>query len=219
MSALPRDATAESIFAAIDTDKSGTIEADELLTYLLDFGVEPNEISEIFAKCDTDKSGKITPEEWRTAYEAGVFQRLFPPGEKNIVILFGPPGGGKGSQAPKLVKFLDIPQLSTGDMLRAAVAAKTPVGEQAKALMAKGALVGDDIVVNIIKERTGAFSDRAANSRARPKLPRRARTASSLTDRPFPHSLPPKAPMTAARVSSLTASRAPSTRPRPSTPC
>jgi adenylate kinase family enzyme len=61
------------------------------------------------------------------------------------MIIFGPPGAGKGTQAPKIEELLGLPQLSTGDMLRAAVAAKTPVGMQAKELMAAGKLVSDQV--------------------------------------------------------------------------
>ncbi|MBS8260010.1 adenylate kinase [Roseibium polysiphoniae] len=69
------------------------------------------------------------------------------------LILVGPPGAGKGTQAGRLVADYNIPQLSTGDMLRAAVAAQSPVGLQAKAVMDAGGLVSDDIVVGIIRDR------------------------------------------------------------------
>jgi adenylate kinase len=69
------------------------------------------------------------------------------------LILLGPPGSGKGTQAQRLVQRYGIAQLSTGEMLRAAVAAQTPVGLKAKDIMAGGGLVPDDIVVGIISDR------------------------------------------------------------------
>lgn len=69
------------------------------------------------------------------------------------IILLGPPGSGKGTQAQLLVERYGIVQLSTGEMLRAAVAAGTPVGLKAKEIMASGGLVPDDVVVGIISDR------------------------------------------------------------------
>src|SRR5580692_2459206 len=69
------------------------------------------------------------------------------------LILLGPPGSGKGTQAQRLIHRYGIVQLSTGEMLRAAVAAQTPVGLQAKDIMASGALVPDEIVIGIISDR------------------------------------------------------------------
>ncbi|WP_409560362.1 adenylate kinase [Hyphomicrobium sp. MC8b] len=70
-----------------------------------------------------------------------------------ILMLLGPPGAGKGTQSQIISEKLGLPQLSTGDMLRAAVQAGTPVGLKAKKIMAEGGLVSDEIVIGIIADR------------------------------------------------------------------
>ena len=69
------------------------------------------------------------------------------------LILLGAPGAGKGTQATFICQKFGIPQISTGDMLRAAVKAGTPLGLQAKAVMDAGQLVSDDLIINLVKER------------------------------------------------------------------
>lgn len=69
------------------------------------------------------------------------------------LVLFGPPGAGKGTQAKLLQTERGLPQLSTGDMLRAAIAAGSPLGRQVEDILAKGNLVSDEVVINIIAER------------------------------------------------------------------
>jgi adenylate kinase len=71
------------------------------------------------------------------------------------IVLLGAPGSGKGTQAQRLVARFGVPQISTGDLLRSAVARGTPLGLQAKAAMDTGALVSDEIVIGIIRERLG----------------------------------------------------------------
>ena len=69
------------------------------------------------------------------------------------IILMGPPGAGKGTQATRLVDKFAIPHISTGDMFREAIAAKTPLGLQAQAIIARGDLVPDDVTCALVKER------------------------------------------------------------------
>ena len=69
------------------------------------------------------------------------------------LVLLGPPGAGKGTQATRLVGHLGIPQLSTGDMLREAVAARSPAGLRAAEIMSRGELVPDDVVIAVVSNR------------------------------------------------------------------
>lgn len=84
------------------------------------------------------------------AISAEKYHKYWP---RKIMMLFGAPGAGKGTQGEKITSELGIPQLSTGDMLRAAVAAGTPVGLKAKEVMASGGLVSDDIMIDLIADR------------------------------------------------------------------
>jgi adenylate kinase len=72
------------------------------------------------------------------------------------IILLGPPGAGKGTQAKLLVERLDVPQVSTGDMLRTAVKDGSPLGREAKAFMDRGALVPDGVIIGLVRERLQA---------------------------------------------------------------
>lgn len=96
------------------------------------------------------------------------------------LILVGPPGAGKGTQAAYLVKKYGIPQLSTGDMLRAAKDARTPIGLKAKEVMDAGGLVSDDIVIGIIRDRIA--EDDARNGFILDGFPRTIAQADALAD-------------------------------------
>lgn len=96
------------------------------------------------------------------------------------VILLGAPGAGKGTQARFITEKFNIPQISTGDMLRAAVRAGTPLGLQAKEIMAQGGLVSDDLIINLVKERIK--EDDAKNGFLFDGFPRTIPQAEALCD-------------------------------------
>lgn len=81
------------------------------------------------------------------------YNKRFDRGTTMRFILLGGPGAGKGTQALKLVNYFNIPQISTGDMLRAAIAAGSELGRHAKSVMDSGKLVSDDIIIDLVKER------------------------------------------------------------------
>jgi len=94
------------------------------------------------------------------------------------IVLMGAPGSGKGTQAALIVKELALPHISTGDLLRAAVAAGTELGRQAKAVMDRGELVSDDIVLGLLEERLA--QDDAANGFILDGYPRNIAQAEAL---------------------------------------
>ncbi len=95
------------------------------------------------------------------------------------LVLLGAPGSGKGTQAQRLMAEKSIPQISTGDLLRAAVKANTPLGQKAKAVMDAGDLVSDDIVLGMIRERLQ--DDDCKSGFILDGFPRNASQAASLT--------------------------------------
>ena len=96
------------------------------------------------------------------------------------IIFLGPPGAGKGTQAQIVCQKLKIPQISTGDMLRAAIAAQTETGRKAKAYMDEGQLVPDEVVIDIVKERLTA--DDCASGYILDGFPRTVKQAKALGD-------------------------------------
>lgn len=96
------------------------------------------------------------------------------------LILLGGPGAGKGTQAAFLTERFEIPQISTGDMLRAAVKAGTPLGKTAKEVMDKGNLVSDDIIIGLVKERI--TEDDCANGFLFDGFPRTIAQADAMKD-------------------------------------
>lgn len=96
------------------------------------------------------------------------------------LILLGPPGSGKGTQAQYIMERYEIPQISTGDMLRKSVADKTPLGTQIKATMDAGNLVSDELIINLVKERI--HQPDCSNGFLLDGFPRTLRQAQALTE-------------------------------------
>ncbi|MBT3652314.1 MAG: AAA family ATPase, partial [Euryarchaeota archaeon] len=96
------------------------------------------------------------------------------------IVLFGPPGAGKGTQAQRMMDATGLPQVSTGDMLRAAVKAGTSVGIEAKSYMDKGALVPDSVIIDLIRDRL--HDDDAKNGVMFDGFPRTVPQAEALSE-------------------------------------
>jgi adenylate kinase len=96
------------------------------------------------------------------------------------LLFFGPPGVGKGTQSKLFAQECSIPHFSTGDMLRAAVAARTPMGERAAAFMREGQLVADDVMIALVKE--ALTGDNTANGFILDGFPRTVPQAEALTE-------------------------------------
>ncbi|MCS6819006.1 MAG: adenylate kinase [Chitinophagales bacterium] len=96
------------------------------------------------------------------------------------IVLFGPPGSGKGTQAQNIINRYDLVHLSTGDMLRAEIAAQTPLGMEAKTLMDKGELVPDSVVIGMIENKLEAYKN--AKGFVFDGFPRTVAQASALDD-------------------------------------
>jgi adenylate kinase len=104
---------------------------------------------------------------------------LSDPERARHVVLLGPPGAGKGTQAARLANQMGVPRISTGDMLREAIAAKTPLGRQAGPLMERGQLVPDELLMEIVRERLGQPD--CANGFILDGFPRTVRQAEGFT--------------------------------------
>ena len=100
------------------------------------------------------------------------------------MMIFGPPGAGKGTQAQFIKDSLGIPQISTGDMLRAAIGSGSELGQRVKAVMDSGALVSDDIIIDLVKERIQA--DDCANGFLFDGFPRTIPQAQAMDDANIP---------------------------------
>jgi len=139
------------LFRQYDTSGSGELDKQMFTKVLNLVNLNGGNVDDVFKALGQQQTAKVD-------YAAFVDYVMKPDqpqsgGKRTVLMLFGPPGAGKGTVAPQISKMLGIPQLSTGDMLRAAVSIGSSLGREAEGIMKRGGLVPDELVLKLIQAR------------------------------------------------------------------